>query len=204
MLELSSLSPLIKTASDSLSCLFFGLQGTEKQAVLSGPAGGRVSRCLPAKSLATQGARVLLQASNPAVPAHFRASKLHSWMHHPPAQERCVFPTGSCQAKKHMKSLKPQTIANAYHLNKKNLGRKSPKSHFHVVAYRRILYDAPFEILSSKAIRSTILYLYIFAVHYMAWEQSYLCCVYLTITFHHHFHNIKKVLKHSQHQNKYD
>ena len=55
---------------------------------------------------------------------HLRASKLHIWINYPPGQEMCIILMGSCQVKKYIKSLKLQTIANAYHLNQKRLEEK--------------------------------------------------------------------------------
>lgn len=184
--------PLIKIPPNTLSALFFGLQVTEKQPVLFGPTGGRVSTCVPAGQPTTQSPSVFCQGSNLAVRMVLGASKLHAGINWLPGQEMCVFSVPSreiyevSEVTNHSKCIPSES--------KKPWGKRhSPESHFHLVACSRILYNAPFNVSPSKAIRSTILYVYIVAVRYRVCEQSYLCCVYFTITFHRYFHNIKKV-----------
>lgn len=188
-------NPSLKYLQTPCLPFFFGLQVTEKQPVLFGPTGGQL--CLPAGQLTTQSTSLFRQVSNLAVCKHLRASKLHSWINWLPGQEMCIFLMGSCQVKKIYEV--SEATNHSKHIpseQKKPWGKRySPESHFHLVAfYSRILYNTPFKVSSSKAIRSTILYIYIVAVCYVVCEQSYLCCIYFTIIFHRYFHNIKKAL----------
>lgn len=114
---------LIKIPSNSLSFLSLGLQVTEKQQCFIWPSWRQSWHVPPAGYLVIQSTSISCQASNLAVPVHLTSSKLHiSWL---PAQEMCVFAMGSRYIKKYIKSLKPQTIANTYHLSqKKPWGKK--------------------------------------------------------------------------------
>lgn len=135
--------------------------------------------------------------SSARLATYLEPPKLHSWISWLPGQEMCIFPMGSCQVKKkyEVSDTTNHSKRISFEPKKPRGKRHSPESHFHLVAfYSRILVNAPFEVSSSKAIRSTILCIYIVAVCYTVCEQSYLCHVYFTVTLHDYFHNIKKVL----------